>query len=411
MSTSKRQNFFIILILGFLTALSPFSIDMYLPAFPQIANDLQTSVARVSLSLSSYFVGLAAGQLIYGPLLDRFGRKRPLYVGLVIYILACIGCLFSHSIETLMFFRLLQALGGCAAGVGTMAMVRDRFSVKESAKVLSLLMLILGTSPLIAPTFGSFVSTHMGWHAVFIFLGLIGLSLLTVVFFFLPESHKPDPDFSLRIGPIIENFISILKTPQFYVYAFTGATAFSGLFVYVAGSPILFMDTYKVSAQVYGWIFASLAAGFISAGQVNVILLKRFRNEHIMTTALLIQACVALVFTVGTMLTGGYALPGAIVLLFLYLACLGFIGPNTTALALAPFSRNAGSAAAVLGFLQMGFGALASLIIGLLTAGDSRPIIALFSVASLTGLSILLLGRKRIRHQVAAKNSDANLAH
>ncbi|WP_207796083.1 MFS transporter, partial [Leptospira ellisii] len=159
---SKRQNFYIIFILGILTALSPFSIDMYLPAFPEIAEDLKTPASEVALSLSGYFIGLALGQILYGPLLDRFGRKKPLYYGIALYVLASVGCFFSSTINELIIFRFLQAIGGCAANVASVAMVRDLFSIKESSKVFSLLVLILGASPLLAPTIGGYVSSTLG---------------------------------------------------------------------------------------------------------------------------------------------------------------------------------------------------------------------------------------------------------
>ena len=175
---SKQQYFFLILILGSLSALGPFSIDMYLPGFPAIAQDLNTTAARVTLSLSSFFIGISAGQLLYGPLLDRFGRKKPLYVGLLVYVLASLGCAAIHTINGLIVLRLVQAVGSCAAGVAAMAMVRDLFPVKDSAKVFALIMLVIGLSPMIAPTAGGYVTTAFGWQAVFVVLAAMGALLL-----------------------------------------------------------------------------------------------------------------------------------------------------------------------------------------------------------------------------------------
>src|SRR6478672_5659673 len=163
---SKKGNnrFYLILTLGMLTAIGPFSIDMYLPAFPDIAKGLHTSVAQVMLSLSSFFIGISAGQLLYGPLLERFGRKRPLYAGLSIYLLASIGCALASSVNALILFRLLQALGGCAGMVAARAMVRDLFEVRQNAKVFSLLMLVVAVSPIVAPTLGGYVTAALGWR-------------------------------------------------------------------------------------------------------------------------------------------------------------------------------------------------------------------------------------------------------
>lgn len=154
---TKKKHFFLILLLGSLTALGPFSIDMYLPGFPAIAKDLGTTVAKVSLSLSGFFIGISAGQLLYGPLLDRFGRKKPLYIGLVVYIIASVGCAYATTIDALIALRCIQAIGSCAAAVASVAMVRDLFPVEENAKVFALLMLVVGVSPMVAPTVGGYV--------------------------------------------------------------------------------------------------------------------------------------------------------------------------------------------------------------------------------------------------------------
>jgi DHA1 family bicyclomycin/chloramphenicol resistance-like MFS transporter len=241
---NRKKRPLLILILGLLSAIGPFSIDMYLPGFPTIANDLNTTVDQVSYSLSSFFIGICLGQLILGPLLDRFGRKKPLYVGLVIYIIASLGCAVSNSVEQLIVFRFLQALGGCVGMVAPGAIVRDSFPVKENAKIFSLLILILGVSPIIAPTVGSYVIAVFGWHAVFIVLSVITAVLLVAVIFLLPESKQPDPSMSLRPKPIINNYLYVLKQPQFFTYAFSGAIAAAGLFAYLAGSAFVFMTVF-----------------------------------------------------------------------------------------------------------------------------------------------------------------------
>src|SRR6187200_3294365 len=194
MSNKRRTNkFHLITILGLLTAIGPFSIDMYLPAFPDIAKGLHTTVAQVTLSLSSFFIGIAAGQLLYGPLLERFGRKKPLYVGLCIYLLASIGCALAASVNALIILRLIQALGGCVGMVAARAMVRDLFEVKENAKIFSTLMLVVAVSPIIAPTLGGYITAALGWHYVFVMLIIIDVLILTGIYFMLPETKKPDP--------------------------------------------------------------------------------------------------------------------------------------------------------------------------------------------------------------------------
>lgn len=235
MTTKKYIQ--LILILGSLTALGPFSIDMYLPGFSGIAKDLHTTVAKVSMSLSSYFIGISAGQLLYGPLLDRFGRKKPLFIGLLVYILASLGCVYVTNIDAFILLRFIQAIGSCAATVASVAMVRDLFPVKDIPKVFSLLMLVLGLSPMLAPTIGGYVTEDFGWHTVFLILMFMGIAILIAAQVGLPNSFKPDTSISLKPKPIINNFLKVLKEPQFYTYAFTGSISFSGLFTYVAASP------------------------------------------------------------------------------------------------------------------------------------------------------------------------------
>src|SRR5271156_5306775 len=214
MSQSKNC-YLIIIILGALSTISPFAIDMYLPAFPQIATALHTSTARISLSVASYFAGLAAGQLFYGPLLDRFGRKLPLYAGLILFIAASLLCLCSRTVEWLVALRFVQALGGCAAQVAAMAMVRDFFPAHETAKNISLLILILSVSPLLAPSTGVFVAVHLGWQWVFIVLVLFVILMLVICWWRLPQGHKPDRTVSLRPLPILCNYVIVLREPQF----------------------------------------------------------------------------------------------------------------------------------------------------------------------------------------------------
>jgi DHA1 family bicyclomycin/chloramphenicol resistance-like MFS transporter len=244
---TRKRYITLILILGSLTALGPFSIDMYLPGFPAIAKSLHTSFEQVSLSLSSFFIGISAGQLLYGPLLDRFGRKRPLYAGLTLYIIASIGCFNATSIEMLIVLRFIQAIGSCAAAVAAMAMVRDLFPVEDNAKVFAMLILVLGASPMVAPTVGGYITAAYGWQLIFIILTVIAALILLTVIFLLPESHQPDTSMSLKPRPIINTFIAVLKEPQFYTYSLCGAVAFSGLFAYISASPAVFMEGYLPS--------------------------------------------------------------------------------------------------------------------------------------------------------------------
>ncbi|QMW04218.1 multidrug effflux MFS transporter [Spirosoma foliorum] len=408
---SKKTYFFLILILGSLTALGPFSIDMYLPGFPAIAKDLHTTAAKVSLSLSGFFIGISLGQLLYGPLLDRFGRKKPLYIGLIVYILASAGCASTVSIDGLIFMRVVQAIGSCAAAVASVAMVRDLFPVKDNAKVFSLLLLVVGASPMIAPTVGGYVTAALGWQAVFVILMGMGVAILIAVFFWLPAKYKPDLSISLKPKPILLNFWQVLREPQFYTYAFTSAIAFSGLFAYVSGSPILFMEVFHTDEKVYGWIFAFLSVGFIGSSQINTLLLRRYKSEQIVNVALICQSIVGLTF-LAVALAGWLTLSTTIIFLFLYLCCIGYTNPNAAALSLAPFAKNAGSASALMGALQMGMGTLISVFISMFEVPSAIPMVIGMAGAATLALLVLLVGRRTIRTQVEVQqDADAALLH
>lgn len=389
---TKRTYFIYVLVLGLLTAIGPFSIDMYLPGFGDIAASLGTTTAMVTLSLSSFFIGVSMGQLLYGPLLDRYGRKKPLYGGLIVYIVATVLCMQAKDIHVLIVLRFFQAVGCCGAQVASYAMVRDLFGAKESAKVFSLLLLVLGASPLIAPTAGGYIVSVWSWRIVFLVLLILGVIITVLTVVVLPESYQPDKQFSLKPLPILRNFLAVLRVKQFVVYVFVQAFAFAGLLAYVAGSPMLFMDYFHLNKRTYGWVFAFLAVAFIVLGQFNTLLLQRFKNEQIIRVALPLQVIFAVLFLVGT-IAGWYGLELTIFFLFAFLTCLGFTFPNATALALAPFSRNAGSASALLGFFQLGIGTVASVGVSIFSNGTPAPLVAVIAATSVIALAVLVIGQ------------------
>ena len=409
MTIEAKNNFFLILVLGLLSAIGPFSIDMYLPGFPDIARDLHTTVAHVSLSLSSFFIGISAGQFLYGPLLDRFGRKKPLYFGLVLYLLASIGCAFAYSADALIALRLLQALGSCSGMVASRAMVRDLFAVKDNAKIFSLLMLVVGVSPIIAPTLGGYVAATFGWQYIFVILALLAVLILAAVHFSLPESRPPNPNHSLKPKPIIKSFIAISKEPQFYTYAFTGSIASAGLYAYIAGSPYVFMELFKVSEKQYGWIFALVALGLIGSSQLNSVLLRVYKSEQIIKIALLCQSITGLSLFIGTWL-GLLELFSTIFFIFIFLCCQGFTFPNSSALSLAPFSKNAGSASALLGGIQMSIGAFTSALVSFLANHTALPMTGVMAGCAFTSFLVLSVGSRIIRYRASIEEIEEQSA-
>jgi DHA1 family bicyclomycin/chloramphenicol resistance-like MFS transporter len=378
---------------------------MYLPGFSGIAKDLHTTVAKVSMSLSSYFIGISAGQLLYGPLLDRFGRKKPLFIGLMVYILASLGCVYVADIDAFIFLRFIQAIGSCAATVASVAMVRDLFPVKDIPKVFSLLMLVLGLSPMLAPTIGGYVTEDYGWHTVFFILMCMGIAILIAAQVGLPNSFKPDTSISLKPKPIINNFLKVLKEPQFYTYAFTGSIAFSGLFTYVAASPIIFMDIYHVDAKTYGWIFAFMSVSFIGSSQLNSILLKKFSSEQMIFAALIAQSVISIVFLI-LALNNLLGLYQTITMLFLFLGCLGISNPNTAGLTMAPFAKNAGSASALMGAIQLGLGALASFAVGVFVKKSVWPMVIIMTSTTIIAFIVLNIGKRFIKEKIEISGDD-----
>jgi DHA1 family bicyclomycin/chloramphenicol resistance-like MFS transporter len=385
---TRRQNFFLILSLGILNALTPFTIDMYLPAFPYIAKELGVQVSQMALTVSVYFIGFSLGQIVYGPLLDRFGRKLPLFGGLLLYILGSLGCAAAHSLNTLLFFRFLTALGGCASGVGATAMVRDYFPPEASAKIFSMLMLVLSVSPLFAPTVGSLMMAFTGWRTIFLILAGFGVADLLLVAS-LPRGYTPNTDEKLHPARIYQNFKAVLSNRRFVTAVLAGSFSFAGLFVYVAASPSIFMDYFHLTPKMYGGVFALLAVGMIGGGQLNHFLVKKWGSAKTLRLAITVQVICGAVFFIGG-LFDLFGLVSTIVCLFIILVGAGISYPNAVALALEPFSTGLGSASSLLGFLQLGIGSVVSACVGLVSVRGYLPTAAI-SVSSCIALGIVLV--------------------
>lgn len=367
-----RSRFEIVLVLGALTAFAPLSIDMYLPALPSIGRSLGATASQVQMTLATFFVGLAAGQAIYGPITDRFGRKPPLFFSLTLFALASAGCALAASIDWLVWLRLLQALGAAAGMVVARAMVRDLFPPKEVAQVYSSLMLVIGLAPILAPLIGSQVLLVADWRAIFWALAAFGLLSLLVVTFRLQESHHPPPGARLRVRSALLGYGRLLVDRVYLGYALCGGLSLGGMFAYIAGSPFVVIELHGLSSTDYGWIFGANAVGLIGASQVNRLLLRRLDSDRVLG---IVTACLAvaagLLALVGV--TGWGGLPAILGTLFLYTASVGLILPNASALAMIPHGRTAGSAAALLGTLQFALGAVAALGVGALEDGSAAP--------------------------------------
>ncbi|HEY0743806.1 MAG TPA: Bcr/CflA family multidrug efflux MFS transporter [Chryseosolibacter sp.] len=402
---TKKRQFFLVFILGLLSTISPFSIDMYLPGFPAIASDLNTTIASVQLSLTSYFIGIAAGQMLYGPLLDRFGRKPPLYAGLSIYVLASIGCAFTQSVDALIAMRFLQAIGGCAGMVCAQALVRDLFPPDKTAQAFSLMTLVVAISPMIAPTVGGYLTVAWGWHSLFILLAVITFAMLVCVYFFLPAGRKADSTISLKPVSVMKNFYTVVKQPQFLIYTLTGGFAAAAPFAYIAGSADVFMNLYGSSPQEYGWIFAGIAAVIIGTTQLNHLLLRRYTSQQVIKVNIMIQSAIGILLIIGTWL-GWYDKLWLVILIALFLAGHGLTNPNATALSLAPFTRHTGSAASLGGSFRMAMGGVGSALVSAFHNGTAMPMIAVMTGCVIVGALFLLAGRITIKYRARLRDIE-----
>jgi DHA1 family bicyclomycin/chloramphenicol resistance-like MFS transporter len=403
---SARQKYYIltILILGALATISPFSIDMYLPGFPAIAKDLNTTIDKVQLSLTAYLVGISIGQILYGPLLDRFGRKAPLYVGLFIYVAASVGCAFTHSVSALIAMRFLQALGGCAGIVAAQALVRDLFPVRQTAQAFSMITLVIAVSPMIAPTVGGYVTAAFGWSSIFLVLACITLGIIGAVYFLLPTGKIADASMSLMPKAVLSNFYSVVRQPQFLIYTAAGGLATAAPFAYIAGSSDVFINIYQFTEQQYGWIFAFLAFAVIGPTQLNHVLLKKFRSEQIIKATLIYQTLVGILLTIGVYYGwyGKYALIG---LMFVFLTGQGLIGPNASALSLAPFTRQAGIASALMGSWRLGAGGIVSAIVSFLHNNTPLPMVGMMGACALVSLLLLYTGNATVKYRARKRQA------
>ena len=399
----------LIVLLGTLAAMGPLAVDMYLPSFPTIARELDVSVPAVQATLAAYFVGLALGQLIYGPAADRFGRKPPLYVGLVVFALASVGCALVHSVEALVGLRFLQAMGGCAEMVIARAIVRDRFAPRDAVRVFSGLVLVMGVAPIVAPLLGGWLVTHVSWRAIFWLLAAVTLAILAIVAAFLPESLPPDRRVRETPAGIARVYGQLLRDGPFMAFAIVTGLMSAALFAYVGGSPNVFLEQFHISPRTFGWFFGANAAGLIGSAQVNGQLIRRgFDPRRVLRVALAVAAIGGLVMLASAMtgVGGFWAIYGSI---FVCMSTCGYIFPNATALAMAPHGRHAGNASALLGFVQFGLSAVG----GFAESATTRSASAVPMAIAIAGCAMLALIVDRVvgGSPVVTLDANADAAH
>lgn len=413
-SSLPRAGWPLILLLGSISAMGPLAIDMYLPTMPDIARNLHADMSEVQRTLSSYFVGLAIGQLIYGTLSDRLGRKRPMLFGLAVFALASVGCALASSVRALMVLRFLQALGGCAEMVISRAIVRDRFSGREATRVFASLMLVMGAAPIVAPLMGGFFVLHGGWRTSFWLLAAIACVCFVCVCFNLRESLPPGR--RLAHGPvdIARVFAHLLRHQHFMAHTLSGSLLLTGLFAYVGSSSFVFIELFHVSPQWFWTIFGANAAGLITSSQINGRLSQRIAPHIILRRALIVAVIAGSLL----MFSSAWAWPTQLQwlhyatffpALFVYMSTAGFIFPSATALAMGPQGRIAGNASALIGFLQFLISGCGTWLVSELYDGTARPMaFVMLAAAAVAVLVNLLLAHPRHEAALAAL-ADAHM--
>ncbi|WP_410953672.1 multidrug effflux MFS transporter [Pseudomonas sp. S1(2024)] len=386
------MNLRMVLILGALSAFGPLAIDFYLPAFPAMAQAFATDEKHVQATLAAYFLGLSIGQLAYGPVADRFGRRKPLMFGVTLFTLASLACAYAPDLDSLVLARFVQALGGCAGMVLSRAIVSDKCDPVASAKVFSQLMLVMGLAPILAPMLGGVLVNVAGWQSIFLALSLFSAGCLLAVSLGLPES-LPEHIPRQPLSGAMRQYLRLFADRVFVGHALTGGIAIAGMFAYIAGSPFVFIKLYGVPAEHYGWLFGTNAAGFILVAQVNARLLAKRGPAFLLARAvwLYLAAGLVLLAVAAMRLTQLWPL---LVPLFVCISSLGCIIPNASACAMSGQGARAGSASALMGCLQFSVAAGAAALVGLLHDGSAVPMALVISLCGALVVSVALLTRR-----------------
>ena len=383
-----RRYVQLVLVLGALIALGPLTIDMYLPAFPQLAAELDATDAQTQLTLTGMLGGLAFGQLLIGPLSDAFGRKRPLLIGLATHVLASLLCALAPSIAMLSAVRVLQGFAGAAISVVAMAIVRDLFSGLAVARLMSRLMLVIGLAPILAPTLGGLILQVTSWRGIFVVLAAMAAVLVVIAILGLRETLPVERRRSARIGATLATYRMLLRDTTFVALVLIGGLMLSAVFAYVSGSSFVLQDGYGLNEQMFGLVFGANAAGLTVSSQLNPTLIHRFGPVNVLTGAIWMAGVAAIVLVI-TGLTGFGGLIGVLVPLAVVVAAAGLSLPNTPALALTRHGEAAGTAAALLGSVQFGVGAVVAPLVGVFGSTSAAPMGAV--MFGVTAIALVLM--------------------
>jgi len=387
-SASPPTPWGLVILLGSLTAMGPLAIDMYLSTLPAIGQSLRATPASTQATVSTFLAGMAIGQLVYGPWSDRVGRRAPIMLGVVIFIAASVACALATSVEQLLAARFVQALGACAGAVVSRAVVRDTFDHTETARTLSLMMLIMGLAPILAPLLGAALLAFGGWRLNFWFMAAFGIVVGVIAVLRLKESRSEATARQAASENPFQSYAALLRQPRLVGYALAGALNGATLFTYIATSPSLIMGTYGYSAALFPWIFGFNALGIVGSGQINRMILRRVHPDRVLSVASRIAVGLGVALMIAAY-TGMGERWTVLPLVFLVFCSLGFMQGNTTAGALNVDPLRAGSISALMGTVGFAAGALASTLAAVLHDGSARPM-ALVMILALAGSALAL---------------------
>jgi DHA1 family bicyclomycin/chloramphenicol resistance-like MFS transporter len=368
-----------------MTAVGPVTIDMYLPGFPAIEREFAEQ--GVEKTMSAYLIGIALGQLIYGPISDRFGRKPPLYAGFVLYALGSLGCMLAANMSMLMAMRILQALGACGGMVIGRAIIRDRCEPHEAARAFSILMAIVSLGPILAPSIGGLVVTGFGWRAVFIFQACFAMLLLVAMHWVLTESRDPAAANPLSVPAVALNYHLLVRDPAFVGYTLAGAFGMASLFAYVTGAPAVLIEGYGLSPQQFGWLLGVNGFAFMTASRLNIVALRKKSPAELLASAVWVPAAIGGVLALLTLV---FRVP---LWLFVALQLAFFVGvaritPHAAALGLGPYAHIAGAASAMMGALQSLIPMLVGFALAAFNNGEPTTLAIMMTIGALgAGLS------------------------
>lgn len=382
-----RASYRYVLMLGAIAALPAIATDIYLPSLPTVVKELVTTEFAVQWTITGTLMGGAVGQLIWGPLTDKFGRKKPLLVGLALHVLTSLACVFVQDIELLIALRILQGFFNAAASIVAISVIRDRFTGAAAARLLSQLMLVVGVAPLFAPSVGGLIATHWGWRAVFLFLALVGCALGAIVLAKLPETLTLDKRATGGAKTFAKGYATIIKDKKFIALAFMPALAMTTIFAYVVGSPFVFQEFFGLNKAEFSLIFAVNGIALVLSSQLNATLVNRFTPEFLLRMGIMTQLTMALIL-LALAVTGWGGFWAFATALWFLLACQGFIGANAQVLALAAYGHMIGTAAAVLGALQSAVAGSVSPLVGVF-GGDTTAMAAVICGGLIAALIIL----------------------